>query len=91
MLLSTISWNVLLNTRQMRIDHRARIFLKGSQHLSLSKYFVNILATWKIIQAFLDADQKRKVVMLKKKDLKNYIPEAGTWWEHMQEKEKDKN
>ena len=26
--------------------------------------------------------------MLKKKDLKKYIPEAGTWWEHMKEKEK---
>ena len=40
-------------------------------------------ATWKIISAFLSAEQKKFVKMLKKKDLKDYIPEAGTWWDHM--------
>ena len=47
-----------------------------------------ISATWKIIQAFLSFEQRQKLLMLKKKDLKKYIPEAGTWWEHMKEKEK---
>ena len=56
--------------------------------LLIIKIKIFVAATWKIIKAFLNSDQKQKVLVLKKNELKNYIPEAGTWWEHMKEKEK---
>lgn len=39
-------------------------------------------ATWSLVSAFLSADQRKKLLMVKKKDIKKYIPEEHLW-DHM--------
>jgi hypothetical protein len=34
---------------------------------------------WSVISAFLKGDQKKKLLVLRKKDIKNYIPEEHLW------------
>ncbi len=42
-----------------------------------------LTATWKVISAFIGSDDRQKVLLLKKRDLAQYVPEAATWWPHM--------
>jgi hypothetical protein len=41
-----------------------------------------VSATWTVISAFLSADQKQKLLMVKKKDIGKYIPPEHLW-DHM--------
>ncbi|ELT89737.1 hypothetical protein CAPTEDRAFT_224002 [Capitella teleta] len=39
-------------------------------------------ATWSVVSAFLSSDQKKKLLMINKKQIKDYIP-AEHLWDHM--------
>ena len=81
--ISTLSFFLRSTSKQLNWNFSVKLYLYSYFNL----WGILISATWKIIQAFLSSEQKQKLLMLKKKDLKKYIPEAGTWWEHMKEKE----
>ena len=51
------------------------------------KQMSQFVATWKVISAFLSAEQREKVLMVKRKDITKYIPEEHLW-EHMKKSPK---
>jgi len=74
------------STSNVSIDISKYIIACFTQYFpSFLAYMINyempmlLSGIWSIISAFLKGDQKKKLLVLKKKDIKNYIPEEHLW------------
>ena len=60
-------------------DNRAANPSNNCDHTNILSSF---LAIWTVISAFLNSEQKKKLIQVKKKDIQKYIT-ADNLWDHM--------